>query len=80
MATSWVLKPYHLVLNLPLYHALNKLAQNHIVRIAETGRDLWRPSGPIPLLRQGHIQQVVQGPAQMASEISQTLNIIQGNS
>lgn len=36
--------------------------------MAEVGRDLWRSSGLVPLLRQGHAQQVVQDPVQEAFE------------
>lgn len=34
--------------------------------MAEVGRDLWRSPGPIPLLNQGHLQQVVQDHVQMS--------------
>ena len=33
-------------------------SENH--RMAEAGRDLWRSSCPIPLLKQGHLDPVVQ--------------------
>lgn len=35
-----------------------KKSQNH--RIVEAGREFWRPSGPAPLLRQGHPEHTAQ--------------------
>ena len=35
-------------------------------RKVEAGRDLWRSSYPIPLLREGHLEQVAQDRVQMA--------------
>jgi len=40
-------------------------------RMAEVGRDLWRSSGPSPLLKQDHLEQVAQDHVQMASEYLQ---------
>lgn len=34
--------------------------------MAEVRRDLWRSSGPPPLLKQGHVHLVAQGHVQMA--------------
>ena len=45
------------------------LSQNH--RTVEVGRDLWRSSRPNPLLKQGHLQLVVQDCVQVASEYLQ---------
>ena len=36
-----------------------RISQNP--RMAEVGRDLWRSSGPTPLLKQGHLEPVDQG-------------------
>jgi len=41
---------------------------NHRIRVVEVGRDLWRSSGPIPLLKQGHLEPVTQENIQMAFE------------
>lgn len=38
--------------------------QNH--RVVEVGRNLWRSSGPTPLLKWGHPEPVAQDPVQMA--------------
>ena len=42
---------------------------NH--RMVEVGRDLWRSSGPNPLLKQGHLEPVAQDHVQMAFEYLQ---------
>lgn len=34
--------------------------------MVEVGNDLWGLSGPTPLLKQGHLEQVAADPAQMA--------------
>ena len=39
--------------------------------MAEVGRDLWRSSGPTPLLKQGHPEQAAQDCVQMAFEYLQ---------
>ena len=39
--------------------------------MVEVGRELWRSSGPIPLLKQGHLQLVVQDHVQMDVEYLQ---------
>lgn len=39
--------------------------------MAEIGRDLWRSSGPTPLLKQGHIQLVAQDHTQTGFEYTQ---------
>jgi len=36
--------------------------------MVEVGRDLWRSSGPIPLLKQGHLEPVAQDCVQKAFE------------
>ena len=36
--------------------------------MVEDGNDLWRSSGPIPLLKQVHLEQVAQDHVQMAFE------------
>jgi len=40
-------------------------------RLQEVGRDLWRSSGPIPRLKQGHLDQAAQDHIQMAFEYLQ---------
>ena len=40
-------------------------------RKLEVGRDLWRSSGPTPLLKQGHLELAAQDHVQMASEYLQ---------
>ena len=44
-------------------------SQNH--RLVEVGRHLWRPSGPTPLLQQGHLELVTQNHVQTAFEYLQ---------
>ena len=55
---------------------MGKAAQNH--RIVEVGRDLWRSSGPTTLLKQGHLEQVVQDCVQTAFEYLQGLHHLSG--
>ena len=40
-------------------------------RLVEVGKDLWRSSGPTPLLEQGHLELVAQDHIQMAFEYLQ---------
>uniref|UniRef100_A0A8B9PTS4 Tectonin beta-propeller repeat containing 2 n=1 Tax=Apteryx owenii TaxID=8824 RepID=A0A8B9PTS4_APTOW len=49
--------------------SLNNQSQNH--RIAEVGRDLWRSSSPTPLLKQGHLEHIVQDRIQACFEYLQ---------
>jgi len=37
----------------------------------EIGRDLWRSSGPSPLLKQGHLEPIAQDHVQTSSEYLQ---------
>lgn len=46
-------------------------------KMGKAGRDLWRPSGPTPLLKHGHLKQVAQNHVQVASEDLQYLISIQ---
>ena len=39
--------------------------------MGETGGDLWRSSGPTPVLKQGHLEQVAQDCIQMAFQYLQ---------
>ena len=39
-------------------------------RMVEVGRDLWRSSGPTPLLKHGHLEPVAQDYVQMAFALS----------
>ena len=43
--------------------------------MAEVGRDLWRSSGSNTLLKQGHLEQVVQDHVQTASEYLQDISV-----
>jgi len=47
----------------------HRLPQNH--RIAGVGRDLWESSSPLPLPRQGHLEQVAQDRIQAGFEYLQ---------
>lgn len=53
---------HHAVSSDPCFTSL--ISQNH--RKVEIGRDCWRSSSPIPLLKLGHLQQVVQTHVQSA--------------
>jgi len=48
---------------------MSEYAQNH--RLTEVGRDLWRSSGPTPLIKQGHLEPVVQDHVQTGFEYLQ---------
>lgn len=39
--------------------------------MADVGRDLWKPSGPTPLLKQGNLDLVAQDHVQLAFEFLQ---------
>jgi len=47
------------------------LAVHRIMERLKLGKDLWRPSGPTPLLKQGHLEPVAQDHLQMAFEYPQ---------
>jgi len=51
----------------PRLHMMS--SQNH--RIVVFGRDLWTSSGPIPLLKQGHLEPVARDHVQVAFEYLQ---------
>jgi len=46
-------------------------AKQQNCKTAEVGRDLWRPSRPTPLLKQGHLELAAQDRVQMAFEYLQ---------
>lgn len=48
-------------------------SQNH--RMVEAGRDLWRPSGPILLLKQGQLELVTQDHVLTAFEYDSTASV-----
>lgn len=50
-------------------YSCKKLSLNH--RMFETGRNLWRSSGPTPFIKQGHLELVSQDHVQMAVEYLQ---------
>jgi len=54
----------------PIYKRLWKRKGDLNHRMAEFGRDLWRWSGPISLLKQGHPELVAQDHVQRAFEYS----------
>ena len=62
---SWT----NILLNLIQVLIYYLFSQNH--RMAEVGRELWRSSGPIPLLEQGNLEPVAQDRVQMAFELLQ---------
>lgn len=43
-------------------------SQNDRITVFEVGRDPWRSSGPMPLLKQGHLEQITQDHVQTAFE------------
>lgn len=51
-----------------LWYDENDLSQSHSHRMAEVGRDPWRPSGPSLLLRQGHPEHFAQDHIQVDFE------------
>lgn len=50
---------------------LNVINFSQKCRLVEIGRDLWRVSGPTPLLKQGHTEQDAQDHVQAVSEYLQ---------
>jgi len=46
-------------------------ARSHNHRLFQIGRDLWRTPGPSPLLKQGHLELLVQDHVQTAFEYLQ---------
>ena len=56
---------------LPLLRCLLSCFESQNHRMVEVGRDLWRSSGPTPVLKQGHLELVAQAHGQMAFEYLQ---------
>jgi len=52
-------------------HLISRVTESQNYRTAGVGRELWRPSSPTPLLKQGHLQQAAQDPVQAGLEYLQ---------